>query len=127
MTASPVATPPDLETIRSWFPVTRELVYLFNGNINACPTPVRAAMDAFLEVWSRGGDACWEHGWEQFEQSKALFAQLVNTDPSTVYRVRRGDRIAQLVIQRVEAAGFHPVEELPQSQRGIGGFGHTGR
>src|SRR6266481_872351 len=36
---------------------------------------------------------------------------LVNTDPSTVYRVRRGDRIAQLVIQRVEAAGFRPVEE----------------
>ncbi|HEY3703243.1 MAG TPA: dUTP diphosphatase [Acidimicrobiales bacterium] len=52
---------------------------------------------------------------------------LVNTDPSTVYRVRRGDRIAQLVIQRVEAAGFRPVEELPQSQRGTGGFGHTGR
>jgi dUTP pyrophosphatase len=52
---------------------------------------------------------------------------LVNTDPSTVYRVRRGDRIAQLVIQRVEAAGFRPVEELPQSQRGTGGFGHSGR
>ena len=52
---------------------------------------------------------------------------LVNTDPGTVYRVRRGDRIAQLVIQRVEAAGFRPVEELPQSQRGTGGFGHTGR
>ncbi|HEX6476612.1 MAG TPA: dUTP diphosphatase [Acidimicrobiales bacterium] len=52
---------------------------------------------------------------------------LVNTDPNTVYRVRRGDRIAQLVIQRVEAAGFRPVEELPQSQRGTGGFGHTGR
>jgi dUTP pyrophosphatase len=52
---------------------------------------------------------------------------LVNTDPSTAYRVRRGDRIAQLVIQRVEAAGFRPVEELPQSQRGTGGFGHTGR
>jgi dUTP pyrophosphatase len=52
---------------------------------------------------------------------------LVNTDPSALYRVRRGDRIAQLVIQRVEAAGFRPVEELPQSQRGTGGFGHTGR
>jgi dUTP pyrophosphatase len=52
---------------------------------------------------------------------------LVNTDPGTVYRVRRGDRIAQLVIQRVEAAGFRPVEELPQTERGTGGFGHTGR
>ena len=52
---------------------------------------------------------------------------LVNTDPSTVYRVSRGDRIAQLVIQRVEEAGFCPAEELPPSQRGTGGFGHTGR
>ena len=52
---------------------------------------------------------------------------LVNTDPGTAYRVRRGDRIAQLVIQRVEAAGFRPVEALPQSERGTGGFGHTGR
>jgi dUTP pyrophosphatase len=52
---------------------------------------------------------------------------LVNTDPRTVYSVHRGDRIAQLVIQRVEAAGFRPVEQLPQSQRGTGGFGHTGR
>jgi dUTP pyrophosphatase len=52
---------------------------------------------------------------------------LVNTDPSAAYRVRRGDRIAQLVIQRVESAGFRPVDELPESQRGLGGFGHTGR
>jgi dUTP pyrophosphatase len=52
---------------------------------------------------------------------------LVNTDPRTVYSVHRGDRIAQLVIQRVEAAGFRPVEQLPHSQRGTGGFGHTGR
>ena len=52
---------------------------------------------------------------------------LVNTDPGTAYRVSRGDRIAQLVIQRVEAAGFRLVEELPASQRGTGGFGHSGR
>ena len=51
---------------------------------------------------------------------------LVNTDPSSSYEVRRGDRIAQLVIQRVEQAAF--VErELPVSARGMGGFGHTGR
>jgi len=52
---------------------------------------------------------------------------LVNTDPHAVYRVRRGDRIAQLVIHRVETAGFRSVEELPDSERGMGGFGHTGR
>jgi dUTP pyrophosphatase len=52
---------------------------------------------------------------------------LVNTDPDEDYEVRRGDRIAQLVIQRVEEATFVPVEELDPSSRGTGGFGHTGR
>ena len=54
---------------------------------------------------------------------------LVNTDPSTPYQVRRGDRIAQFVIQAVEEAKFVEVAEgeLPDSTRGLGGFGHSGR
>jgi dUTP pyrophosphatase len=52
---------------------------------------------------------------------------LVNTDPSEPYEVHRGDRIAQLVIQPVAAAVFLPVAELPESERGRGGFGHSGR
>ncbi len=52
---------------------------------------------------------------------------LVNTDPDTDYEVQRGDRIAQLVVQRVERACFEPVEDLDASDRGSGGFGHTGR
>jgi dUTP pyrophosphatase len=52
---------------------------------------------------------------------------LLNTDPDADFEVRRGDRIAQLVIQRVETAEFEEVPELPASERGMGGFGHTGR
>ena len=52
---------------------------------------------------------------------------LVNLDPTDDYEVARGDRIAQLVIQRVERANFTPVDELPMSERGAGGFGHSGR
>jgi dUTP pyrophosphatase len=52
---------------------------------------------------------------------------LVNTDPSAAYDVRRGDRVAQLVIQRVEEARFTVVAGLPPTTRGVGGFGHTGR
>jgi dUTP pyrophosphatase len=54
---------------------------------------------------------------------------LVNTDPSEVYEVKRGDRIAQLVIQGIEEAKFSETSqgELPDSTRGLGGFGHTGR
>lgn len=52
---------------------------------------------------------------------------LVNLDPSEPYEVRRGDRVAQLVLQRVGEATFVPVDELPDSDRGEGGFGSTGR
>jgi len=52
---------------------------------------------------------------------------LVNTDPEQPYAVARGDRIAQLVVQPVGQARFVPVDELPRSERGTGGFGHTGR
>lgn len=52
---------------------------------------------------------------------------LVNTDPDEDYEVHRGDRIAQLVVQRVEQVRFRLVDELAPSQRGLGGFGHTGR
>lgn len=51
---------------------------------------------------------------------------LINHDPREHVEFRRGDRIAQLVIQRVERAVFHEVERLPGSDRGDGGFGSTG-
>ncbi|HNR40293.1 MAG TPA: dUTP diphosphatase [Acidobacteriota bacterium] len=43
------------------------------------------------------------------------------------FRIRRGDRIAQLLVQRVEPAEFVPADGLPESARGEGGFGSTGR
>ncbi|MGH3240029.1 MAG: dUTP diphosphatase [Spirillospora sp.] len=51
---------------------------------------------------------------------------LLNTDLRATVRFRRGDRIAQLVVQRVEQAVFHEVAELPGSARGTDGFGSTG-
>ena len=51
---------------------------------------------------------------------------LLNTDAVNPVRFRRGDRIAQLVVQRVEHPLFHEVETLPGSARGAGGFGSTG-
>ena len=51
---------------------------------------------------------------------------LVNHDPARPVRLQRGDRIAQLVVQRVERARFHEVERLPGSARGEGGHGSTG-
>ena len=51
---------------------------------------------------------------------------LVNTDPRDAYQVHRGDRIAQLVVQPVEACQLVAVTGLDGVNRG-GGFGHTGR
>jgi dUTP pyrophosphatase len=52
---------------------------------------------------------------------------LINTDLKEPFLVRRGDRVAQLVVQRVERVAFAEVERLPGSARGAGGFGSTGR
>ncbi|MFM8563251.1 MAG: dUTP diphosphatase [Acidimicrobiia bacterium] len=51
---------------------------------------------------------------------------LLNTDAEHDYQVRRGDRIAQLVVQPVMEVVWHPVAELDGDDRG-GGFGHSGR
>ena len=51
---------------------------------------------------------------------------LVNLDPREPVRLGRGDRVAQLVVQRVEQARFVEVDRLPGSVRGDGGYGSTG-
>ena len=55
-----------------------------------------------------------------------LKVPLINTDPTKPYLIHRGDRIAQLVIQRVEECRIVVVDQLDSENRG-GGFGHTGR
>jgi dUTP pyrophosphatase len=52
---------------------------------------------------------------------------LCNSDTAEPVALRRGDRIAQLVVQRVERVAFREVDELPDSARGAGGHGSTGR
>ena len=51
---------------------------------------------------------------------------LINTDPTDDYEVTRGDRIAQLMLQRVGEVTWNEVDELSGDDRG-GGFGHSGR
>jgi dUTP pyrophosphatase len=51
---------------------------------------------------------------------------LINHDRANTVKISRGDRIAQLVIQRVERAAFHAVDALDDTARGAGGHGSTG-
>ena len=55
-----------------------------------------------------------------------IMVLLVNHDPATIANISRGDRIAQLVVQRVERAHFYRAEVLSDSARGVGGHGSTG-
>ena len=52
---------------------------------------------------------------------------LVNLDPHTDYEVRKGDRIAQLVVVASSSVEFHVVDDLAPATRGSSGFGSTGR
>ena len=59
-------------------------------------------------------------------KTREIMVNLVNHDPERPAKISRGDRIAQLIVQRVERADFHRVDELPGSVRGTGGHGSTG-
>jgi dUTP pyrophosphatase len=51
---------------------------------------------------------------------------LINHDPREAFEIKKGDRIAQLVIQRYESVDFVETDNLEDSERGLGGFGSTG-
>ncbi|MDO5738742.1 MAG: dUTP diphosphatase [Ornithinimicrobium sp.] len=55
-----------------------------------------------------------------------ILVNLLNTDSREPFMLRRGDRIAQLVVQQVARPVFQVVDALPPSERGTGGHGHTG-
>ncbi len=52
---------------------------------------------------------------------------LVNMDRTNAISIKRGDRVAQMIIQRIENVNFVPVSQLPGTERGSGGFGSTGK
>lgn len=52
---------------------------------------------------------------------------LLNTDKYESFHIKHGDRIAQMVIQKIEEASFLPMPELDETGRGAGGFGSTGK
>ncbi|MFP7364694.1 dUTP diphosphatase [Corynebacterium callunae] len=52
---------------------------------------------------------------------------LINLDPETPISIKRGDRIAQLLVQKVELVDFEEVEELDDTVRGAQGYGSTGK
>ena len=114
---------------------TREALVLAPGQRATVRTGVRVALPAgyVALVHPRSGLAA-RHGITVVNAPGTVDAgyrgeiaiTLLNTDASETVEFAVGDRVAQLVIQRVEHAVFVPVEALPGSHRGEGGFGSTG-
>ena len=77
---------------------------------------------------ARGPRCCERAGPHRRGYRGEIKVIVVNLDPSSEpIKIERGDKIAQLVIQRVERADLQEVAELPETTRGSGGFGSTGR
>ncbi len=81
----------------------------------------RSGLAARLGVTTLNGPGTVDAGYRG-----EVLVTLVNTDRSRVAHLARGDRIAQLVVQRVARARFVTVDRLPGSERGEGGHGSTG-
>ena len=116
--------------------LTAEDVEIAPGERNAVPTGIAVAIPEGYAgfVHARSGRALREGlalvnapGLIDAGYRGEIRVLVVNLDPSEPIVVRRKDKIAQLVVQRVESAELVEVDELPASQRGEGGFGSTGR
>lgn len=113
----------------------REDVVLMPGERKLVPTGVAIALPyGFVALIHPRSGLASKHGLTIVNAPGTVDAgyrgeisvTLLNTDSSQPIELRRGDRIAQMVIQRVEHAQFIPVSELSGSVRGTGGFGSTG-
>jgi dUTP pyrophosphatase len=113
----------------------REDVVLKPGERKLVPTGVSIALpDGFVALIHPRSGLATKHGLTIVNAPGTVDAgyrgeiavTLLNTDAMQSIELRRGDRIAQMVIQRVEYAQFVTVNELSGSVRGTGGFGSTG-
>lgn len=115
--------------------VSTESLRLEPGQRALIPTGVRIALpDGYAAfVVPRSGLAA-KHGITIVNSPGTVDAgyrgeikvSLLNTDPVEAFDIAQGDRIAQLIVMPVTRARFIPVDELPDSARGSGGFGSTG-
>ncbi|WP_062202586.1 dUTP diphosphatase [Demequina salsinemoris] len=114
---------------------TRVALTLGPGERATVPTGVRIALpDGYVALVHPRSGLASRHGVTVVNAPGTVDAgyrgevavTLLNTDATAAVQFEVGDRIAQLVIQRVERARFVEVEHLPGSHRGEGGFGSTG-
>lgn len=111
-----------------------EVLTLHPGGRYRVPTGIAIALPPGFEaqVRPRSGLA-WKHGLTLLNSPGTIDADyrgeiqvILIHHGDQLFTVRRGDRIAQLVVQRLPTVRWCAVEELSETERGAGGFGHTG-
>ena len=93
---------PDLDVIRSWFPILSTKTYLANGNVGPCATPVEDAMNAFNAEWCAKGDAAYTYGWELYQKATALYGLVIGADPSTIVSIPDTTTGINLAVQIID-------------------------
>jgi len=116
--------------------VTRVDVTLQPGERALVPTGIAIALpDGYVALVHPRSGLAIKHGVTMVNAPGTIDAGyrgelhciMINHDPKDAITFHKGDRIAQLVIQKVERAEFVEVKDLPGSGRGTGGFGSTGK
>jgi len=116
--------------------VTRVDVTLQPGERALVPTGIAIALpDGYVALVHPRSGLAIKHGVTMVNAPGTIDAGyrgelhciMINHDQKDAITFHKGDRIAQLVIQKVERAEFVEVKDLPGSGRGTGGFGSTGR
>jgi dUTP pyrophosphatase len=116
--------------------VTRVDVTLQPGERALVPTGIAIALpDGYVALVHPRSGLAIKHGVTMVNAPGTVDAGyrgelqciMINHDPKETITFHKGDRIAQLVIQKVERAEFVEVKDLPGSGRGTGGFGSTGK
>ena len=116
--------------------VTRLDVTLQPGERALVPTGIAIALpDGYVALVHPRSGLAIKHGVTMVNAPGTIDAGyrgelhciMINHDPKDAITFHKGDRIAQLVIQKVERAEFVEVKDLPGSGRGTGGFGSTGK
>jgi dUTP pyrophosphatase len=116
--------------------VTRTDVTLQPGERALVPTGIAIALpDGYVALVHPRSGLAIKHGVTMVNAPGTVDAGyrgelqciLINHDPTEAVTFHKGDRIAQLVIQKIERAEFVEVKDLPGSGRGTDGFGSTGK
>jgi cysteine desulfurase/selenocysteine lyase len=93
---------PDLDTIRSWFPILRSKTYLANGNVVPCALPVQVEMNAFNAEWCAQADGAYLPGWERYLRATELYGAIVGIDPSTIVSIPDTTTGINLAVQIID-------------------------